>query len=60
MPGWLQVAVGNNPVTHLTSAARGLAHGQVLWGDIGWVLGASFVITAVAAPIALRMYRAER
>jgi ABC-2 type transport system permease protein len=60
MPRWLQVVVGNNPVTHLTTAARGLAHGETLWPDIAWVLGVSLVITAVAAPIALRMYRAER
>jgi ABC-2 type transport system permease protein len=60
MPGWLQTVVALNPVTHLTSAARGLMHGGVALADVGWVLLASGVVTASCAPIAMRMYRRER
>ena len=60
MPGWLQVVVGHNPVTRLAAASRGLAHGQDVGRDIVWVLVASAVIVAVAAPVAMRMYRKER
>ena len=60
MPGWLQAIVRHNPVTHLTNAARGLMHGQEVGADIVWVLVASAVLVAIFAPIALRMYHAER
>ena len=38
MPGWVQAFVRANPITHLTNAARGLMHGDVDAGAIGWVL----------------------
>ena len=60
MPGWLQTVVAWNPVTHLASASRGLMHGGVMAADILWVLVASVLITAVFAPIAMRMYYRER
>jgi ABC-2 type transport system permease protein len=60
MPGWLQAVVAVNPVTHLASASRGLMHGGVMAADVVWVLIASAVITAVFAPIAMRMYYRER
>jgi daunorubicin/doxorubicin transport system permease protein len=60
MPGWLQVVVGRNPVTHLANASRGLMHGQPEGSDVAWVLVASAVIVLVAAPVAMRMYRKER
>jgi ABC-2 type transport system permease protein len=60
MPGWLQVVVGNNPVTHLAVASRGLVHGQDVAGEVVWVLVASAVLVVVFAPIAMRMYHRER
>jgi len=60
MPGWLQTVVGNNPVSHLATAARGLMHGTAALHDIVWVLVASLVITVVFAPLAMRMYYRER
>ena len=60
MPPWLASAVGYNPVTHLTTASRGLMHGGVQLSDILWVLAASAVVVAIFAPIAMRMYRQER
>lgn len=60
MPGWLQVAVGHNPVTHLARASRSLMHGRPAGGEVLWTLLASAVIVAVASPIAMRLYRKER
>jgi len=60
MPGWLQVLVGHNPVTHLASASRGLMHGQPVWADVARVLVASGAIVFVTVPLAMRMYRRER
>lgn len=60
MPGWLQTVVAFNPVSHLATASRGLMHGSVAAGDILWVLIASVVITAIFAPVAMRMYYRER
>jgi ABC-2 type transport system permease protein len=60
MPHWLQAVVRVNPVTHLATASRGLMHGEVAFANVGWVLAASLIITAVFAPIAMRMYYRER
>ena len=60
MPGWLRAIVVVNPVTHLANASRGLMHGGVQLVDVLWVLGASAVVVAIFAPLALRMYRKER
>ena len=60
MPGWLRTVVALNPVTHLSTASRGLMHGDVQARDIVWVLVASAVVWAVFAPIAMRAYRSER
>jgi ABC-2 type transport system permease protein len=60
MPGWLATIVSHNPVTHLTTASRGLMHGNVETPHVWWVLLASAIITAVFAPIALKMYYKER
>jgi ABC-2 type transport system permease protein len=60
MPPLLQAIVAYNPVSHLANASRGLMHGGFPAGEVAWVLGASVVVTAVFAPIALRMYHRER
>jgi ABC-2 type transport system permease protein len=60
MPGWLQRVVAVNPVTHLANASRGLMHGDVAASNVVWVLAASALITAVFAPLAMRMYHRER
>ena len=60
MPGWLQVLVSRNPVTHLAAASRQLMHGEPALADSARVLAASAVIVLVAAPIAMRLYRKER
>ncbi|KGM13332.1 ABC transporter permease [Cellulomonas bogoriensis] len=57
MPGWLRAWVEVNPVSHLVTAVRGLMGGTATFGDVAWVLIAAAVITAVAAPITMRLYR---
>src|SRR5689334_15303034 len=60
MPGFMQAIISFNPVTHLTNASRGLMLGNVLFSDVLWVLIASAIVTAVFAPIAMRLYYQER
>ena len=57
MPSALQTIVDINPVSHLVTAVRGLVGGTATFSDIGWVLIASAVLTAVFAPITMRIYR---
>jgi ABC-2 type transport system permease protein len=60
MPGWVQAVVANNPITHLTTAARGLMHGSVDAGAVAWVVAWSVALVAVFGPLTMRLYRAER
>jgi ABC transporter DrrB family efflux protein len=57
MPGWLQAFVKVNPMTSLTSAARGLLVGGPVaspaWKALLWSVG----ILVVFAPLAVRVYR---
>ncbi|HTW15645.1 MAG TPA: ABC transporter permease [Nocardioides sp.] len=59
MPDWLQAFVDVNPVTLLCEAARGLMNDAPDSGDILIVLVLSAAITAVFAPIALRLYNTK-
>jgi ABC-2 type transport system permease protein len=56
MPSWLQAIVGANPITHLVTAVRGLMHGTMTAGQIGWVLLISGVLVAVFAPLTMYLY----
>jgi ABC-2 type transport system permease protein len=60
MPGWVQAFVKVNPISHLTTAARGLMHGTVDAGAIGWVLLWSVALVAVFGPLTMRIYGRER
>lgn len=60
MPGWVRAFVHVNPITHLTTAARGLMHGTGAAPDIGWVLLWSVALVAIFAPLTMRLYRSER
>jgi ABC-2 type transport system permease protein len=60
MPGWVQVFVNHNPITHLTTAARGLMHGSFAAGEVAWVLAWSAALVAVFAPLTMRLYNKER
>jgi ABC-2 type transport system permease protein len=56
MPGWLQVFVQVNPISHLVTAVRSLTSGKPDIGEIGWVLMASVVLVAVFGTLTMRLY----
>ncbi len=56
MPGWVQVFVDNNPVSHLATASRSLMGGDVDAGAIAWVVVWSAGLLAVFAPLTMREY----
>ncbi len=60
MPGWMQAVIEVNPITHLATAVRGLMHGSVPAGEIGWVLISSALLVAVFGPITMVLYRNKK
>jgi len=61
MPGWVQAFVNNNPITHLTTASRGLIHGTTgYWDNVTWVLLWSAALVVIFAPLTMRLYNSER
>jgi ABC-2 type transport system permease protein len=60
MPSWLEAIVNANPITHLVTVARGLMHGTVTAGQIGWVLLISGALIAVFAPLTMYLYRNKK
>ena len=57
MPGWMQAIIEVNPITHLATVVRGLMHGSVPAGEIGWVLVSSVLLVVVFGPITMVLYR---
>ncbi|HET9139660.1 ABC transporter permease [Actinophytocola sp.] len=57
LPSWLQGWVQINPVSHLTSAARGLLLGGDWAAHAGWAFLWAVGIAAVFCPLALRAYK---
>jgi len=57
MPGWLQGWAENQPLSVVTDAARDLALGGPTAADVLAALAWCIGIVAVAAPIAVRLYR---
>lgn len=60
MPGWLRAFVDVNPVSHLVTAVRGLMAGAPDVGEIAWVLVGCAALTAVFAPLTMRLYGTRR
>ncbi|MEQ8350938.1 MAG: ABC transporter permease [Leptospiraceae bacterium] len=60
MPDWLQAVVRHSPVTYLATASRSLMHGEPAGMAIIGVFAYSAGLTAIFAPLALRMYHKER
>ena len=60
MPDWLQPIVEANPISHLSTAVRSLMAGEPDSSEIGWVLGACVVLTAVFAPVTSYLYRNKK
>ncbi|MFJ4106881.1 ABC transporter permease [Oerskovia enterophila] len=57
MPSALRTWAEINPVSHLATAVRALMAGTATFDQIGWVLLASVLLTAVFAPITMHLYR---
>ncbi|WP_248616775.1 ABC transporter permease [Paraoerskovia marina] len=57
MPDFLQGFVNVNPVSHLVTASRELMGGSASFSSVAWVLVASVVMTAILAPVTMRLYR---
>ncbi|MEV4754152.1 ABC transporter permease [Micromonospora sp. NPDC049559] len=56
MPGWMQAIVSVNPISHATTATRGLMHGTATSGELALVLITSGAIIAVFAPLTMWLY----
>jgi ABC-2 type transport system permease protein len=59
LPSALEAFVNVNPVSSLVTAARGLMAGDTSAGDIGLVLAEAAVLTAIFAPLTVRLYRGK-
>ncbi|MBA9003286.1 ABC transporter permease [Thermomonospora cellulosilytica] len=56
MPGWLQVFVDVNPISHLVAAVRGLMSGDVDTGELLWTAVSGGVLVAVFGTLTMRLY----
>jgi oleandomycin transport system permease protein len=56
LPGWLQVFVNVNPISHLVSTFRGLVLGGPVAGPLGWTVLWMLGLLVVFVPLALRAY----
>lgn len=57
MPPWLESVVALNPVTHMTTAMRGLFAGNAGVGAVALALALPVMATLVLAPVVLALYR---
>jgi ABC-2 type transport system permease protein len=57
LPGVLEAFVEVNPISILATASRGLMEGTTDGTDIAIVLGVAAALTAVFAPLTVRLYR---
>jgi ABC-2 type transport system permease protein len=57
LPSGLEAFVNANPISHLTSACRGLMNGTVEAEDLIVVLGTTALLTAVFLPLTTYLYR---
>jgi daunorubicin/doxorubicin transport system permease protein len=59
LPSVLEAVVNANPISFLVTASRGLMHGGADTGDIAIVLITAAVLTAVFAPLTVKLYRSR-
>ena len=59
MPGWLRSIVDVNPVSLMATAIRGLMAGNATRAAVGLALAAPPLLTALLAPLTVRLYRRE-
>jgi ABC-2 type transport system permease protein len=56
-PAVLEAFIDVNPVSHVTTAVRGLMGGDADAGDVLLVLGEATLLTAIFVPLTTRLYR---
>jgi ABC-2 type transport system permease protein len=56
MPDWLRLVVENNPVSWMTTAARGLMGGGVTLAELALAVALPVVLTGALAPLTLWLY----
>ena len=56
MPGWLQAFVNNSPITHVSSAVRGLMAGEWPAAEVAWSLGWAGLLMLIFGPVTMRLY----
>jgi ABC-2 type transport system permease protein len=56
MPDWLRAIVENNPVSWMTTAARGLMGGGVTLNELALAVALPVALTAALAPLTLWLY----
>lgn len=59
MPGWVQAFIRVNPVTHLSSAERGLMGGTIPAGQVWLTLLAAACIVVIFAPLTSYLYQSK-
>ena len=59
MPRWLHTIAGLNPISHLATAERSLMQGTPATGQVLWVLAAAAALTALFAPLTIRLFRSK-
>ncbi|MEU7181110.1 MULTISPECIES: ABC transporter permease [Streptomyces] len=57
MPGWMQVIVKINPMSHAATASRALMNGTAGFWDVGVVLLVSAGLVALFGPLTMYLYR---
>lgn len=57
LPGWLAAFVHVNPISHLVTATRGCMAGNLTVGHLLLPLGEAAALTAVFAPLTVRLYQ---
>jgi ABC-2 type transport system permease protein len=57
LPGWLESFVDVNPISHVVTATRDLMAGDAAAEDVALVVGEAVALTAVFAPLTVRLYR---
>ena len=59
MPDWLKWFVEVNPVSHMTTAMRGLMNGGITWDATFLALLSPVLLTIILAPVTLWLFRKE-
>lgn len=60
MPGWMEAIASANPMSHATTAARGLMHGTITTEQLAWAFGLSAALVVIFAPLTMMAYNRRK